>query len=47
MVASVLWEFAAASGDRSRSMLRMSIVLTRTNEEWATLLVQLTPVAFG
>lgn len=47
MVASVLWEFAAASGDRSRSMLRMSIVLARTNEEWATLLVQLTPVAFG
>lgn len=44
-VASVLWEFAAASADRSKSMLRMSIVLTWGDEEWTILLVQITPVA--
>jgi len=44
-VASVLWEFAAASTDRSRSVLRMSIVLVLMEEEWTIILVQLTPVA--
>jgi len=43
-VASVLWEFAAASGDHSKSLLRMSIVLASAGEEWAIFLVQLTPV---
>ncbi len=45
LIGSVLWEFAAASGDRSTSILRMSIVLVLTEEEWAIILVQLTPVA--
>ena len=43
-VASVLWEFAAASCDRSKSILRMSIVLASTEEEWKIVLVQVTPV---
>jgi hypothetical protein len=46
-VASVLWELASASTDRSKSMLRMSIVLAPSNEEWTILLVQVTPVALG
>jgi len=44
VVASVLWEFAAASGDRSKSMLRMSIVVASYGEEWRIVLVQVTPV---
>jgi Clp amino terminal domain, pathogenicity island component len=47
VVASVLWEFASASMDRSKSMLRMSIVLAPSDEEWTILLVQVTPVALG
>jgi hypothetical protein len=47
VVASVLWEFAAASRDRSKSMLRMSIVLAWTGDEWAIVLVQVTPLALG
>jgi len=43
-VASVLWEFAAASSDHSKSILRMSIVLASTEEEWKIVLVQVTPV---
>ncbi len=43
-VASVLWEFAAASSDHSKSLLRMSIVLASTGEEWKIILVQMTPV---
>ena len=43
-VASVLWEFAAASTDRNKSLLRMSIVLASTEEEWKIVLVQVTPV---
>jgi hypothetical protein len=43
VVASVLWEFAHVSGDRSKSMLRMSIVLARAGEEWAIVLAQVTP----
>jgi hypothetical protein len=46
-IASVLWEFAAASVDRSKSVLRMSIVLAWGEEEWAIVLVQVTPLAFG
>jgi Clp amino terminal domain, pathogenicity island component/SnoaL-like domain len=45
-VASVLWEFAAASGDRSKSMLRMSIVLAWADEDWTIILAQVTPVAW-
>ncbi len=44
-VASVLWEFAAASSDHRKSLLRMSIVLASTGEEWAIVLVQATPLA--
>lgn len=44
VVASALWEFAAASGDRSESILRMSIVLAPEGEEWTIALVQVTPV---
>ena len=43
-VASVLWEFAAASGDHSKSLLRMSIVLASTGEDWTIVLVQVTPL---
>jgi hypothetical protein len=46
-MASVLWEFAAASTDRSKSVLRMSIVLARADEEWAIVLLQVTPVALS
>ncbi|MGB9402328.1 MAG: Clp protease N-terminal domain-containing protein [Candidatus Acidiferrales bacterium] len=44
VVASVLWEFAAVSGDHSESMLRMSIVLASAGEEWTIVLAQVTPV---
>lgn len=44
VVASVLWEFAAASGDHSKSLVRMSIVLAPDGEEWKIVLVQVTPV---
>jgi len=44
-VASVLWEFAAASTERGKSLLRMSIVLAWADEAWAIVLVQVTPVA--
>jgi ATP-dependent Clp protease ATP-binding subunit ClpA len=43
-IASLLWEFAAASSDRSKSLLRMSIVLASTEEEWKIVLMQVTPV---
>jgi hypothetical protein len=43
-LASLLWEFAAASSDRSKSLLRMSIVLASTGEEWTIVLVQVTPL---
>ncbi len=46
-VASVLWEFSAASSDRSKSLHRMSIVLASTTEGWKTVLMQLTPLIFG
>jgi Clp amino terminal domain, pathogenicity island component len=46
VVASVLWEFAAASSDRSKSVLRMSIVLAWAVEDWTIILVQVTPVAW-
>ena len=46
-VASVLWEVAVASTDRSRSVLRMSIVLTWANEHWLIVLVQVTPIALS
>ncbi len=47
LIASVLWEFAAASTGRSKSVLRMSIVLAWTDEEWAIILTQVTPVALS
>jgi len=47
MIASVLWEFAAVSAGRSKSMLRMSIVLARTGGGWSIVLAQLTPLVLG
>ncbi len=47
LVASVLWEFAAVSGGRSKSMLRMSIVLASAGAEWSIVLSQLTPLVLG
>lgn len=44
-VASVLWEFAAASSAHSKSLFRMSIVMARANEEWTIVLLQVTPLA--
>jgi hypothetical protein len=46
-IASVLWEFAAASSEHSKSVLRMSIVLAWADEEWAIVLLQVTPVALS
>jgi Clp amino terminal domain, pathogenicity island component/SnoaL-like domain len=46
-IASVLWEFAAASSEHSKSVLRMSIVLARADEEWVIVLLQVTPVALS
>jgi hypothetical protein len=46
LIASVLWEFAAASADRSKSLLRMSIVLAWADQDWTILLVQITPVIY-
>ena len=46
-VASVLWEFAATSSDHGKSLLRMSIVLASTGEEWKIVLMQVTPVIFA
>jgi len=43
LLASLLWEFAAASSDRSKSLLRMSIVLASTGEDWTIVLMQVTP----
>lgn len=42
-VALVLWELAAASIERSSSMLHMGIVLAATPEGWRIVLVQVTP----
>jgi ClpA/ClpB-like protein len=47
VVASVLWEFAVASGGHSKSMLRMSIVLAPAGEEWSIVLAQATPLVLG
>jgi hypothetical protein len=47
VVASVLWEFPAVSGDRSKWILRMSIVLASAGEEWAIVLAQVTPLSLG
>ena len=47
MIASVLWEFAAVSGGRSKSMLRMSIVLAAAGGEWSIVLAQLTPLVLS
>jgi Clp amino terminal domain, pathogenicity island component len=46
-LASLLWELAAASSDRSKSLLRMSIVLASTGEEWTILLMQVTPLTLS
>ena len=46
-VASVLWEFAFVSGNRSKSLLRMSVVLAPTGKEWAIVLAQMTPILPG
>src|SRR5258708_27072735 len=43
-IASGLWELASASGDRSKSILRMSIVLAWANEDWTLVLAQVTPL---
>ena len=43
-VASLLWELAAASSDRGKSLLRMSIVLASTGEDWTIVLMQVTPL---
>jgi hypothetical protein len=45
-IASVLWEFAAASSDHSKSVLRMSIVMVWTGKEWTLSLVQVTPIVW-
>lgn len=47
VVASVLWEFPAVSAGRSKSMLRMSIVLASSGLSWAIVLVQVTPLVLG
>lgn len=47
VVATVLWEFAAVSGNRSKTMLRMTIVLASAGEEWEILLAQVTPLLPG
>jgi len=47
MVASVLLEFSAISAGRSKSILRMSIVLARTGSGWSIVLAQLTPLVLG
>jgi hypothetical protein len=47
VVASLLWEFAAVSAGRSKSMLRMSIVLASSRPSWAIVLAQLTPLVLG
>ncbi len=47
LLASLLWEFAAASTDRSKSLLRMSIVLASTGEDWTIVLMQVTPLTLS
>lgn len=44
VVAAVRWEFAAVSGDHSKTMLRMSIVLASAGEDWTIVLAQATPL---
>jgi len=44
LIASVLWEFAAASTNHKKSLLRMTIVFA-WKDAWAILLAQVTPVA--
>jgi hypothetical protein len=43
-VASVLWEFAAAAHEHSKSVMRMSVVLETAKQDWEIILVQITPV---
>jgi len=43
----VLWEFSVVSGGRSKSILRMSIVLARIGGGWSIVLAQLTPLVLG
>jgi uncharacterized protein (TIGR02246 family) len=44
MVASILWENVTAGGQSTRSMHRMTIVLAADEEDWAIVLLQMTPV---
>ncbi len=46
-VASILWEFAVASSDRNKSVLRMCVVMVWADEAWAIVLAQVTPVALS
>lgn len=46
-VASVLWEFAFVHAERGKSLLRMSVVLAHTGQEWAIVLAQMTPILSG
>jgi hypothetical protein len=46
-VASVLWEFAAASSEYSKSVLRMSIVLAPAGKDWLVVLAQVTPITLS
>jgi len=44
MVASILCENVTASGQSTRSMHRLTIVLAADGEDWAIFLLQVTPV---
>jgi uncharacterized protein (TIGR02246 family) len=44
MVASILWENVTAGGQSTKSMHRMTIVLAADEEDWAIVLLQVTPV---
>jgi uncharacterized protein (TIGR02246 family) len=44
VVASVLWENVAFRGETTRSMHRMTVILTQEGDDWAISLLQVTPV---
>jgi ATP-dependent Clp protease ATP-binding subunit ClpA len=47
VMASILWENVTFGSQTTKSKHRMTVILTRENEDWAIFLLQITPIVAG
>jgi ketosteroid isomerase-like protein len=47
VMASILWENVTFGSQATKSKHRMTVILTRENEDWAIFLLQITPIVAG